>query len=657
MLFAPVAASAKTQHPGGHGRHRLARTHDRRGVHRRGGRVRRAWPHGGGAPRTPLERWLARQVGPLRALPCNRRHSKGHASCRRAHKASVALANTAAVELGSSTVTIPTASGGEKLALVRSYQIPPGDPSYTRLLNISWTYDSAVSAAAFVAAGAQAHAQQLLDQLAALQNTDGSIDYAFNVSTGEGTPLYRSGTIAWLGLAETSYDLTFHTNRYLASEKLAANYLLSLQGANGLIRGGPDVKWVSTQHNLIAYTFLVRLGSDLTQASAGSEAARYQAAAAQVAAGVDSNLLVLEGSTAYFREGLEDNIQSLDVQALGAAYLAGRGEGNLGELVLAHAQSAFALSGRSISLSLEPASYNETYSSPGPFTGYAPYIGSGAPNVLWFEGTAEMRLATAPYGQSTSTLEESMSRWEALTQSEDGAPLQSDQTVNDSAYGVEYHVWPAAAAAAWVILAQSNPKFFAAPLPPGTTQVTEWSKVRGGNLITTTSTGTVEMMTVGGERRVLAGSASGANYTVTTDATLYAGEGFGIWLRANKEASTAYSVQVDHSYNGGRIILRERQEEFELSGPLAEATPPPGFVWYGQPHLLSATIIGNTLTASIDGTQVLSASNLTAASVTAIKYSYGVTISIVPPVEGSYGLRAWGSSTVRFWQTTAGPPI
>jgi hypothetical protein len=114
-------------------------------------------------------------------------------------------------------------------------------------------------------------------------------------------------------------------------------------------------------------------------------------------------------------------------------------------------QSAFALSGHSISLSLEPASYNETYASPGPFTGYAPYVGSGAPNVLWFEGTAEMRLATALYGQSTSAPEESMTRWEALTQSEDGAPLQSDQTVNDPAYGVEYHVWPAAAAAAWVI--------------------------------------------------------------------------------------------------------------------------------------------------------------------------------------------------------------
>jgi hypothetical protein len=619
--------------------------------------VRLAWPHGRGAPRTPLERWVARQVGPLRALPCAKRHSKGRLSCHRSHTASAALANAAAVELGSSTVTIPTGSGSEKLALVRSYEIPPGDPSYTRLLNVSWTYDSAVSAAAFVAAGAQAQAQQLLDQLAALQNTDGSIDYAFNVATGEGTPLYRAGTIAWMGLADASYDLAFHSSRYLAGEKLAASYLLSLQGANGLIRGGPDVKWVSTQHNLVAYTFLVRLGSELSQAGASSEAARYQAAAAQVAAGIDTSLLVLEGSTVYFREGIEDNIQSLDVQALGAAYLAGRGESNIGELVLTHAQSAFALSGRSIVLSLEPAGYNETYSSPGPFTGYIPYIGPGAPNVLWFEGTAEMRLATSLYGQSTSALEESMSRWEALTPNVDGAPLQADETVNDPAYGEEYHVWPAAAAAAWVILAQSNPKFFAAPLPGGSTQVTEWSKVRGGNLITTTGTGAVEMMTVGGERRVLAGPANGTNYTVTTDATLYAGEGFGIWLHANKEASTAYSVQVDHGYNGGRVILRERQEDFELSAPLAEATPPPGFVWYGQPHVLSATIIGNTLTASIDGTQVFSVPSLTAASTTAIKYSYGVTIPIVPPVAGSYGLRAWGSSTVRFWQTTAGPPI
>src|SRR6201999_1628307 len=112
-------------------------------------------------------------------------------------------------------------------------------------------------------------------------------------------------------------------------------------------------------------------------------------------------LFVEEGTSAWFREGVEDNTQSLDVQALGAIYLQGIGEGDLGKLVLAHAQSAFALNGRSISLSSEPSTYNMRYSAPGPFTGFAPYLGTGAPAVMWFEGTAEMRMASAAYGQST----------------------------------------------------------------------------------------------------------------------------------------------------------------------------------------------------------------------------------------------------------------
>jgi hypothetical protein len=41
--------------------------------------------------------------------------------------------------------------------------------------------------------------------------------------------------------------------------------------------------------------------------------------------------------------------------------------------------------------------------------------------------------------------------------------LQADQAVTSKAYGVEYHVWPASTAAAWTVLAQSAPTFFAAP--------------------------------------------------------------------------------------------------------------------------------------------------------------------------------------------------
>jgi hypothetical protein len=34
-----------------------------------------------------------------------------------------------------------------------------------------------------------------------------------------------------------------------------------------------------------------------------------------------------------------------------------------------------------------------TYEAKGPFSGYRPYIGKRAPDVLWFGGTAEMRFA------------------------------------------------------------------------------------------------------------------------------------------------------------------------------------------------------------------------------------------------------------------------
>jgi hypothetical protein len=100
------------------------------------------------------------------------------------------------------------------LQLVRSYQIPADDPSYNTLTNWSWTYDSAVAAAAFAAGGDQSNSAQLLDQLAALQHTDGSIELAFNTTTGESAPIFRSGTVAWVGLAASTYDLAFGSSRY-----------------------------------------------------------------------------------------------------------------------------------------------------------------------------------------------------------------------------------------------------------------------------------------------------------------------------------------------------------------------------------------------------------------------------------------------------------
>ena len=419
--------------------------------HRVGGPVHSAWPAKGRAPRTPQTRWLARQVGTIKPRSCA---SQRRLARRRCHL-------RAAATSASSTIALP-------LKLVRSYAIPADDPSYKRLLNWSWTYDSAVSAAAFAASGDKSNAQQLLDQLAALQHTGGSIEIAFDTSTGQNAPVFRAGTVAWVGLAAAAYDAAFDTGRYLDTEQRAGDYLLSLQTAGGLIRGGPDVSWVSTQHNLIAYVFLVRLGSELEAAGSSTAGDRYLAAARTIGAQINANLLVDDDAGAHFRQGLKDDTQALDVQAFGAMYLQGTGQPALAAQVLDYAQSTLALSGRAVTTSSKPATYNMSYASVGPFSGYAPYVGTGAPVVRWAEGSGEMRLAQAALGQDTRVLDASLASWLAITKG--AGALQADQTVTSDAYGVEYHLWPASTAAAWTILAQSAPAFFAAPLQAATSR-------------------------------------------------------------------------------------------------------------------------------------------------------------------------------------------
>ena len=77
------------------------------------------------------------------------------------------------------------AAAAKPIELLRSYDIPRDDPSYDRLLNWSWTYDSAVAAAAFAAVGERRQSTRLLDQLAALQRTDGAIEPGVQRQHGE----------------------------------------------------------------------------------------------------------------------------------------------------------------------------------------------------------------------------------------------------------------------------------------------------------------------------------------------------------------------------------------------------------------------------------------------------------------------------------------
>jgi hypothetical protein len=436
---------------------------------RLGGRVHRAWPAPGakGRPKTPLTRWLARQVGPQRPMACNKRPAKARARCA-ARKApartasAAALAPTVASAAGGVTrpterVRVAAPTGSDQLGLVRSFDIPVDDPSYDRLLNWAWTYDSALVATAFSSAGLPKQAARLLDQMAALQRKNGSIEFAFDVRSGESSTQIRAGSIAFAGIAFTEFDLQYEDKRYLDNARLAADYLLSLRNGDGLVRGGPHVKWVSTQHNIFSFVFLAMLSESLEQRGDTDAASAYREAAEEIAKGVDSQLVVRDDGPLHFRQGVNDDTLPLDAQALGVMYATFRGDSDLAKQTYAFAQENFQVTDRSIERSKDEATYNMTYEAKGPFSGYRPYLGKHTPDVLWFEGTAEMRLISSSLGGPIDELDRSMRAWWDVTRKDGLAPLGADRTVTGNPYN-EYHVWPTAAAGGWTVLSGAGDK-------------------------------------------------------------------------------------------------------------------------------------------------------------------------------------------------------
>ena len=338
------------------------------------------------------------------------------------------------------------------LRLVRSFDVPADDPAAPRMTNLSWTYDSALAAISLMFAGEKAQAEQLLDQLAALQRTDGSIDFAFNVADGSSLQQFRTGSIAWIGLAAATYGNLYRSSRYDALAGGAARWLLARKQSSGLLAGGPDVSWVSTQHNLLAWFFLSSVDDKVEhrrqalRARQGDERHRrrhraradrpHRRGAQRVRAGRQGlgPPARRPGSRPALPRGLgsRQERQGHRPSPRSAAYLG----------------SAFAVGGRSIVKSSDPKSFNQTYSATGPFTGYRPYAEGAGPDVLWAEGTAQVRFALKALGENTSVLEKSMSAWSAITKA---GTLGADRAARVEDLN-EYHVWPTSAAASWTLL-------------------------------------------------------------------------------------------------------------------------------------------------------------------------------------------------------------
>jgi hypothetical protein len=353
---------------------------------------------------------------------------------------------------------------GDTLNLVRSYAVPAADPAGAGLADRGWTYDSAVAATAYAAAGEPAAAEPILDDLAALQQPDGAVGFSYDVRTGSADLLARAGAIAWVGLAAAQYRTSTCSSRYDTLMAGVARWLLAHRitdpaaPGRGLVAGGPDVVWISAEHNFEARALYARAAAliDGTFANcpgglAGTGAAGAQAladalrsATADADAAIERELFVREGpDRAHFGQGVGDGARPVDAQALGALWLVGQGRTADARAVLAAAQDSMLVEGRTFA-GRPPA---------GTFTGYKPYAEGWGPDVLWMEGTLQIRMARAAAGVSTAAIDESATRWSQLGTG--GMLPQADRDLVGNPAG-DYHTWPAAAPAAWLRLASSG---------------------------------------------------------------------------------------------------------------------------------------------------------------------------------------------------------
>ena len=201
-------------------------------------------------------------------------------------------------------VTFLPAATSTKLRLVRSFDVPADDPAAARMTNLSWTYDSAIAAIALISQNEKTQAEQLLDQLAALQRTDGSIDFAYNVSDGSSLPVFNTGAIAWTGVAAAMYRSTYDSNSTTRSPAARPSGCSTAGNSAGLLTGTPSATWVSTQHNIIAW-YLMQIVTD--RLPAGVSSSTVVSARNALGTAIKRDLLVnVDATQMAFNQGAGD---------------------------------------------------------------------------------------------------------------------------------------------------------------------------------------------------------------------------------------------------------------------------------------------------------------------------------------------------------------
>lgn len=341
-----------------------------------------------------------------------------------------------------------------KYQLIRSFEVPEDDPfRYNGIDRRSWIYDDALAVIAFSMAGEQEQASQILASLKALQGKDGSLEFAYDVYLGNLNASKRTGAIAWVGYATVYYEKTFGDRRYRPMAEKIASYMLQLQSKTmGSFKGGPDVSWYSTEHNIDAYFFM----RDLYEIT-GNETYKASALAVRQA------LLTQHWSESngYFYQGIGDPALALDASSWGGIFSLAIGDDAKAASAMAKTDM-FYVSNQVMPRSFDNETYNTSFVSNEMMSGYKPYSADefypNAPEIIWTEGTWGVISLSQRLNKNTDELLKTM--FDIQSAHPEGAIVYANKGY--SPYPYQFHVWPAVAGTAWGYMTLSDNNFWTA---------------------------------------------------------------------------------------------------------------------------------------------------------------------------------------------------
>mgnify|MGYP000532964072 CR=1 FL=1 len=365
------------------------------------------------------------------------------------------------------------------------YQIPEDDSAFRYIGRRAYTYDAAVAAIAFTAAGEYARAEDILLTLRRLSEENGRLWFAYNTNNAwpnEGDyqgAVVRTGTVAWAGYAATFYLRMTEDEPVRAADRRirrrirglaerAARYVTERQvespedARHGLATGGfgphvletdesgnvvetyddGEIRWTSTEHNIDAF-FLLRDLYNLT----GNE--EFAGAAQEVAQGLES---LWDNTAGQLIRGINpdrtrDEVLPLDTASWGSMFSLARGEHERAQSMLETVETRFAVE-RDHGVGYLPYGDSSVYEDEAINKAYFGRENTTWPEIgpVWIEGSLGVAVARAKTGD-TEIAADIISSMHGYRHDNGGFQYAEHEVPH------QFTTYPSVAATAWYVIA------------------------------------------------------------------------------------------------------------------------------------------------------------------------------------------------------------